>query len=66
MRFSHLCPMKVEELILIENQIFTQLLLEEFKAQRKAGAKDPADFLIDKYKIENLTKERLKQFLEQQ
>ena len=41
--------MKIEELTLIENQIYTQLLLEEFKKQRKAGAVNPADFLIDKY-----------------
>lgn len=55
--------MKVEELTLIENQIYTQILLDEFKKQRKAGAKEPADFLIDKYLIDNLTKERLKKVI---
>ena len=57
--------MKVEELTLIENQIYTQILLDEFKKQRKAGAKEPADFLIDKYTIDKLTKERLKQILDE-
>lgn len=52
--------MKFEELTLIENQIYTQILLDEFKRQRKEGAKEPSDFLIDKYLIDNLTKERLK------
>ena len=41
--------MTAEEIVLIQNQVYTQILLEEFKRQRKAGAIEPADFLIDKY-----------------
>ena len=58
--------MKIEELTLIENQIYTQLLLEEFKKQRKAGAVNPADFLIDKYEIDKLTADKLKKILTEQ
>ena len=55
--------MKIEELTLIENQIYTQLLLEEFKKQRKAGAIAPADFLLDKYEVDRQTKDKLKEYL---
>ncbi len=52
--------MNIEEVTLIQNQIYTQLLLDEFKKQRKAGAINPSDFLIDKYQIDKLTAEKLK------
>jgi len=52
--------MSVEEITLIENQIFTQLLLDEFRKQRKAGV---TEFLIDKYEIDKQTKDRLKKIL---
>lgn len=55
--------MTIEEITLIENQVYTQILLEEFKKQRKEGAKEPSDFLIDKYAIDKLTAERLKKEL---
>ncbi len=55
--------MTAEEIVLIQNQVYTQILLEEFKRQRKAGAIEPADFLIDKYEIDKLTADRLKQML---
>lgn len=52
--------MTIEEITLIENQIFTQLLLEEFRKQRKEGV---TEFLIDKYEIDKKTKERLKKII---
>lgn len=55
--------MTIDEINLIQNQIYTQLLLDEFKKQRKAGVVEPADFLIDKYKIDTLTAEKLKKIL---
>jgi hypothetical protein len=55
--------MTSEELTLIQNQIYTQLLLDEFKRQRKEGAIEPSDFLIDKYQIDMQTAERLKKIL---
>ncbi len=55
--------MTSEEVTLIQNQIYTQILLDEFRQQRKAGAKEPADFLIDKYEIDKLTAEKLKKIL---
>ena len=53
--------MKFEELTLIENQVFTQLLLEEFKRQKREGVKE---YLIDKYQIEVRTQEELKKILQ--
>jgi hypothetical protein len=55
--------MTIEEINLIQNQIYTQLLLDEFKKQRKSGAVEPTDFLIDKYEIDKLTAEKLKKIL---
>ena len=52
--------MTVEEMTLIENQIFTQLLLDEFRKQRKAGV---TEFLIDKYEIDKQVKDRLKKII---
>ncbi len=57
--------MTSEEVTLIQNQIYTQILLDEFRRQRKAGANAPADFLIDKYEIDKLTNERLKKILKE-
>jgi len=55
--------MNADEITLIENQIYTQILLDEFKKQRKEGAIAPSDFLIDKYQIDKLTTEKLKKIL---
>ncbi len=55
--------MTSDELTLIQNQIYTQILLGEFKRQRKEGAKENADFLIDKYQIDKMTAEKLKKIL---
>lgn len=55
--------MKPDELILIQNQIYTQILLDEFRNQRKAGAVAPADFLIDKFTIDKMTADKLKEYL---
>jgi hypothetical protein len=52
--------MNAENVILIENQIFTQIVLEEFKRQKREGI---TDFLIDKAEIERKVKEKLKQVL---
>ena len=52
--------MTTDELILIENQIFTHLLLDEFRKQKKAGV---TEYLIDKYEIEKQVKEKLKKIL---
>ena len=52
--------MTVEEITLIENQIFTQLLLDEFKRQKKAAV---IDYLIDKYEIEKKTQDELRKIL---
>lgn len=55
--------MSAEEIILIHNQVFTQILLDEFKKQRKHGAKLESDFLIDKYTIDRLVAERVRLIL---
>ena len=55
--------MTEEEITLIQNQVFTQILLDEFKRQRKEGAKIDSDFLLDKYAIDKLVAERVKKIL---
>lgn len=52
--------MTVEEITQIENEIFTKLVIDLLKQQRAEGKKD---FLLDKFKVDELTKERLKAFL---
>ncbi|MBS1586025.1 MAG: hypothetical protein JSS82_10835 [Bacteroidetes bacterium] len=52
--------MKPEELLQIENEIFTKLVIDLLKQQRAEGKKE---FLLDRYEVETLTKERLKKLL---
>lgn len=39
-----------------ENEVFTKLVIDLLKQQRAEGKKD---FLLDKYEVDRLTKERL-------
>jgi hypothetical protein len=57
--------MTAQELSLIENQVYTKILIEEFRKQRKEGIIDEKDFLIDKYAIDKLTNEKLRKVLEE-
>jgi hypothetical protein len=52
--------MTVEEIIRIENEVYTKIVMDEFKRQRAEGVKE---YLLDKYKIDQATKERVKQLL---
>ena len=52
--------MTEKEIIQIENEIFTKLVIDTLKQQRADGIKD---FLLDKYKMDRITKERLKKIL---
>lgn len=55
--------MTEKEIIQIENEIFTQLVIELLREQKASGIKESKDFLLDKYEVERLTKERLKKAL---
>ena len=52
--------MTENEIIQIENEIFTKLVIDLLKQQRANGIKD---FLLDKYEVDKETKERLKKIL---
>ena len=45
------------EIIQIQNEIFTKLVIDLLKEQRAKGIKD---FCLDKYEVDRLTKEKLK------
>ncbi len=49
-----------QELTQIENEIFTKLMIDLLKQQRAEGKKE---FLLDKYEVDRMTKERLKKIL---
>ena len=48
------------EIIQIQNEIFTKLVIDLLKDQRAKGIKD---FCLDKYEVDRLTKEKLKKIL---
>ncbi len=48
------------EIVQIQNEIFTKLVIDMLKQQRADGIKD---FLLDKYKVDAEVKERLKKML---
>ena len=52
--------MTVEEITQIENEIFTKLVIDLLKQQRAEGKKE---FLLDKFEVDAITKERLKKLL---
>ena len=52
--------MSPEELTQIENEVFTKLVIDELKKQRAEGK---TEFLLDKYSIDRITKERVKTFI---
>ena len=54
--------MTEKEIIQIENEIYTKLVMDEFKRQRAEGIKD---YLLDKYQIDKETKDRLKKMLDE-
>ncbi len=49
--------MTVSALTQWENEIFTKLVIDLLKEQRAAGKNE---FLLDKYEVDRLTKERLR------
>lgn len=53
--------MTEKEILQIENEIFTKLVIDTLKQQRADGIKD---FLLDKYDVEKETRERLKNILQ--
>ena len=52
--------MTEQEIIQIENEIYTKIVMDEFKRQRTAGVKE---YLLDKYEIDRLAREQLKKIL---
>lgn len=52
--------MTPEEIAQWENEIFTKLVIDELKRQKANGQ---TDFLLNRFEIEQQTKERLKKLL---
>lgn len=52
--------MTEQEIIQIQNEVYTKIIMDEFRRQRAEGVKE---YLLDKYEMDRLTKERLKQIL---
>jgi hypothetical protein len=52
--------MTTAELVQWENEIFTKLVIDLLKQQRAEGK---TEFLLDKFEVDRLTKERLKKLL---
>lgn len=52
--------MTEREIIQMQNEIFTKLVIDELKKQRAEGK---TEFLLDKYEIDRITGERLKKIL---
>jgi len=57
--------MTEKEIIQIENEIFTKLVIDLLKQQRTDGVQ-PKNYLLDKYEVDRITKERLKKILSEQ
>lgn len=57
--------MTEDEVTRIENEVFTKIIMDELQRQKKAGTAI-GDYVLDKYEIDQLTKERLKKMLNEQ
>ena len=57
--------MTEKEIIQIENEVFTQVVMEELRKQKAAGTAI-SDYVLDKYELSRLTAERLKKILAEQ
>ena len=57
--------MKAEEIVQIQNEIFTKVVIDALQAQKVAG-KAIKDYVIDKYEVDRLTAERLKKILSEE
>ena len=54
--------MTEKEIIQIQNEIFTKLVIDTLKQQRTDGVAIK-DYLLDKYEIDRITNERLKKII---
>lgn len=52
--------MTEKEIIQIENEVFTKLVIDMLKQQRAEGI---TEFLLDKFEVDRITKEKLKKIL---
>jgi len=51
-----------EEIVRIENEIYTKIVIDELQKQKVAG-KAITEYVLDKYEIDRLTVERIKVFM---
>lgn len=58
----YLCGMTHEEIVRIENEIYTKIVIDELQKQKVAG-KAITEYVLDKYEIDRLTVERIKVFM---
>lgn len=54
--------MTPEYLAQIQNEAFTKIVMDELQKQKAAGTKI-GDYLLDKYEIDRLTTEKVKELL---
>jgi len=54
--------MTEKEIIQIENEVFTQIIMDELRRQKAAGTAIN-DYLLDKYALEQATQEKVRQIL---
>lgn len=52
--------MTEKDIIQIQNEIYTKIIMDEFRKQKAAGV---TEYLVDKYEMDKLTAERLKKVL---
>jgi anti-sigma factor ChrR (cupin superfamily) len=57
--------MKPEELIQIQNEVFTKIIMDELKRQKAAGTAI-GDYLLDKYEIDKQTAGMVKKIVSQE
>jgi hypothetical protein len=54
--------MTPDELVQIQNEVFTKNIMDELVRQKKAGT-PIGDYLLNKYEIDKLTAERVKELI---
>jgi hypothetical protein len=57
--------MSPDKITQYQNEIYTKVIIDELQRQKKIGVKI-GDYLLDKYEIDRITAERLKEILKQE
>ncbi len=57
--------MSPDKIIQYQNEVYTKIIMDELKRQKAAGTAI-GDYILDKYEIDKLTADKLKQILAQE